>query len=206
MKRVDIDSRQIGIAANFKPLVVTRNGPRGLWSLLSDKGVSPIKSCRSSPHVCMSPKSFLPGLKANIFHDCKRVWNGTCVLREAFLFLKLKCQVSQEFKISRIRVGLKSDKHVGNQKRFAFLRTPKGSFLSKFNPVYTLTPCLGSWVIHLITSNGEKRNGKENITENFKLKYLSLSVFTFLYLITDNLYSCHTQESLRFVDKMDWIP
>jgi len=50
---------------------------------------------------------------------------------------------------------------------------------------------------------GGKRNGIKNLTENFGLKYLPLSVYTFLYLITEKLYSCHTQESLRSVDKMN---
>jgi len=83
------------------------------------------------------------------------------------------------------------------------LRTPKGSFLSQFNPVHILTPRLGIRVNNLITSNGRKRNGNKNLTENVGLKYLPLSVYTFLYLTAEKLYSCHTQESLRSVDKMD---
>jgi hypothetical protein len=83
------------------------------------------------------------------------------------------------------------------------LRTPKGSILSQFNPLHILTPFLGCRVNNLITSNGGKRNGNKNLTENFGLKYLPLSVYTFLYLITEKLYSCHTQEGLRCVDKMD---
>jgi hypothetical protein len=58
--------------------------------------------------MCMNPKSISPGIKANIFHDRKPVWNGTYVMLEAFVFLKLKCQVPQEYEICRIGLGLRN--------------------------------------------------------------------------------------------------